>query len=833
VSDTLDRIRSSLAGRYVIRHELGHGGMSTVYLAHDVRHDRGVAIKVFPPALAAAIGSERFEREITITSRLTHPHILPLYDSGEAGGALYFVMPLVKGESLRTRLDRETGGLPVDEVIRIAEQIAQGLDYAHSMGVIHRDVTPDNILLSNSHALLADFGVARLVEGETLTESGMPFGTAMYRSPEQASGHARVGPASDIYGLAAVVYESAGGQAVRTFLANRFSTPVPPLRSGASGGFNAAISRAMSLDPEERFESAGDFIRALRSRFSIRLHSRAIMRTAAVLALVAIISAPFLYRRKAEAPLRTRVLVGSFVNRTGDERLASLAEMTGDYVARGLAETRLLEVIDSRTTRADTLEPASTGAATLVQGSLYKNGELIHIETRVIDTKTGRILVSTEPVEGSVSDATGLIEKVRQRLMGNFAALVGPGFEAWEAASLPPTFEAYEAILAADDAIGNNHYAEGTRLYLRAAAMDSSYVGARAMAVTAASLAHDCRTADSISANLLPRLSSLSVLDRGRIQWGTAQCHGNLELSLAAGRRVIASAPRSIAFNLLTGITAAELFRPHEAIRIFESLTPSQIQFKAAQRQFHTSFLALALHQAGEHEKELKVVREGRIAMPDEPHFIIGEIKALAALGRANEVLRVLHEAESGSAQYDRQLWNPAEFRLCAGAELLAHGNVTAGRALIASAGEWAHDHLTEQPSIPTDVNCVHHLLTPVYYYSGHEEARAFFMRVIAVDSLDLASHEALGALAAHRGDRAEMQAIDDWLINHSNPEGGRISLARARMAAITGDTARAMDLLEQAMREGLKSRMHLHYDPDLQNLRSSPRYRRLFALRD
>src|SRR6185503_9140161 len=176
VSETLDRLRSALAHRYVIERELGHGGMATVYVAFDKKHDRQVAIKVFPPALAQAIGPERFQREIAITSRLSHPHILPLYDSGQAAGALYYVMPLVKGESLRARLDNNPDGLPVADTLSLAAQIADALDYAHQMGVIHRDVTPDNVLLSNGHALLADFGIARLIEGETLTESGLPIG---------------------------------------------------------------------------------------------------------------------------------------------------------------------------------------------------------------------------------------------------------------------------------------------------------------------------------------------------------------------------------------------------------------------------------------------------------------------------------------------------------------------------------------------------------------------------------------------------------------------------------------------------------------------------------
>ncbi|HEY8165462.1 MAG TPA: serine/threonine-protein kinase, partial [Gemmatimonadaceae bacterium] len=256
----LDQLRSALSRRYVIERELGRGGMARVFLALDKRHGRQVAMKVFPPELAQAIGPERFRREIAITSRLVHPHILALHDSGTAAGTLYYVMPLVEGESLRERIDREPGGLPPDEVISLARGIAGALSHAHRLGVIHRDVTTENILLADGHALLADFGIARLLEGgDAITETGAPLGTPMYRSPEQAAGNRNVDARSDIYSLGCVIYEALGGTATRPMLSDRFARPVPKLRQlrpNIPAALDEAVSRAMMSNPDERFASA-------------------------------------------------------------------------------------------------------------------------------------------------------------------------------------------------------------------------------------------------------------------------------------------------------------------------------------------------------------------------------------------------------------------------------------------------------------------------------------------------------------------------------------------------------------------------------------------------
>jgi serine/threonine-protein kinase len=211
--DALVQLNSALSGRYAIDREVGAGGMATVYLARDVRHERNVALKVLNPELGAVLGVERFLSEIKVTANLQHPNLLPLFDSGEAEGLLFYVMPYVEGESLRARLTREKQ-LPIDEAVRIATAIASALDYAHRHGVIHRDLKPENILMHEGQPLIADFGIALAVSkagGNRITQAGLSLGTPQYMSPEQATGDRTVDGRTDIYSLGAMLYEMLAG----------------------------------------------------------------------------------------------------------------------------------------------------------------------------------------------------------------------------------------------------------------------------------------------------------------------------------------------------------------------------------------------------------------------------------------------------------------------------------------------------------------------------------------------------------------------------------------------------------------------------------------------
>ena len=277
MADTVTRLAASLADRYRIERELGAGGMATVYLAHDVKHDRKVALKVLRPELSAVIGAERFLVEIKTTANLQHPHILALYDSGQVDGTVFYVMPFVEGESLRDRLNRETQ-LPVADAVRIATEVAGALDYAHRHGVIHRDIKPENILLHDGRALVADFGIAlaacRTEGGSRMTETGMSLGTPHYMSPEQALGERNLDARTDVYALGCVLHELLAGeppfsgptaQAIIARVMSSEPEPVTALRKTVPEPVADAILTALAKLPADRFASAAEFATALGS----------------------------------------------------------------------------------------------------------------------------------------------------------------------------------------------------------------------------------------------------------------------------------------------------------------------------------------------------------------------------------------------------------------------------------------------------------------------------------------------------------------------------------------------------------------------------------------
>ncbi len=321
MTEAPEQLRRALADRYAIERVLGAGGMATVYLARDVKHERLVAIKVLRPELAAALGHDRFLREITTTANLRHPHILPLYDSGETDGFLFYVMPFVDGESLRDRLRREKQ-LPLDDALRIAREVADALSYAHAHGVVHRDIKPENILLESRHAVIADFGIARAISaagGESLTRTGLAIGTPAYMSPEQAGGEKDVDGRSDLYSLGCVLYETLAGQppftgpTIESLVHQHLAVapaPVTNQRPSVPPAIAAALNKALAKNPADRFATADQLIAALeRSRASSGSTSKPPERPAGrkaligtVAALVVLLAIVWLGRRSGAAP---------------------------------------------------------------------------------------------------------------------------------------------------------------------------------------------------------------------------------------------------------------------------------------------------------------------------------------------------------------------------------------------------------------------------------------------------------------------------------------------------------------------------------------------------
>jgi serine/threonine-protein kinase len=432
----LEQLNAALAERYHLERVLGEGGMATVYLARDLRYGRQVALKVLKPELAEALGAQRFLKEIQVTANLQHPHILPLYDSGSADGALFYVMPLVRGESLRDRLEREKL-LPVDEAIRIMRQVAGALDFAHRQGIIHRDIKPENILLQDGEALLSDFGVAlALTEAGAgrLTGTGLSIGTVQYMSPEQAGGEHDLDARSDIYALGAVTYEMLAGEppvlgrtpaAIIAKLLTERPTPLRLMRDVVPHALDDAVMRALARERTDRFASVREFADALTAPEVQATHDlwagsmsaaaaprRTRMIALALLGALAVVGAYAVVRNRlsrqstpappgADTPAVIRSLaVLPLDNYSGDSTQEYFAEGMTDELTASLATISQLRVISRGSAmqfqgrrRPPTPEIAKMlDVDAVVEGSVSRSGNKVRITAQLIDARADRHL---------------------------------------------------------------------------------------------------------------------------------------------------------------------------------------------------------------------------------------------------------------------------------------------------------------------------------------------------------------------------------------------------------------------------------------------------------
>ncbi len=496
----------NLRDRYVLERELGRGGMATVYCARDLRHDRLVALKVLHPELAATLGTERFLREIQLTSRLQHPNILPVYDSGDTAGQLWYTMPYVRGESLRDRLQREVQ-LRVDSALQLTKQVAEALGYAHGQGIVHRDVKPENILLEGERAVVADFGIARALDlagGERLTQTGFSLGTPSYMSPEQVVG-SQADARSDIYSLGCVLYEMLAGEPpftgpnAQAIMARRLSSPVPSLRTvreTVSPAVERAIEVALAKVPADRFATTDEFVAALfgadpgdaKPSLAVRRIPRRWVAIAAGIAVAVAAAALGLQRWSTTAVLPDTGLVAvvPFRVASSDSSLAYLHEGLVDLFAAKLNGEAGPKSVDPRAVmrlwnassegRSDLPEgevlrlARRVGAGRLLTGSIVGTAERLVLSAAVIDVSTGRPRQQAT-VDGSHDSLPYLVD----RLAGQLLAL-GTGFQSQQLASLTSaSLPALRAYLTGASAHRAGRWSVAIEDFNRALKLDSAF----------------------------------------------------------------------------------------------------------------------------------------------------------------------------------------------------------------------------------------------------------------------------------------------------------------------------------------------------------------------
>lgn len=511
MAEPFGRLTAALAGRYAIEHELGRGGMAVVYLARDLKHDRLVAIKVLRPELGAAIGSERFAREIRVLARLQHPHILPLLDSGTVGAegnasTPYYVMPFVEGESLGDRLHRERR-LPLEEALRLAHSIAGALAYAHAHGVVHRDIKPENILLSGGQPMLADFGIARALSvagGERLTETGLALGTPQYMCPEQAAGTRSVDARADVYALGCVLYEMVSGEppysgpTAQAVITKHLTEPVPPLRTTGEvvpEGVARAVATALAKTPDERFPTIETFARTLSNamRPAPSARGRRTLPWWAAAGIVAVAGAALgirAWRSGAEVSgsASTSVMAVLPFRPSGED--TALSRLGRDLVFTlsaeldGLGDTR---TVDPHTVLAQTHEDGPTtraegaalarrlGAGSSIQGSLVREGDFVRLDVVVLSTDSLAGPLARGFVTGQPDSVAALSDSIARLLLRQLWARGAAPTPSLDAVLRTRSVPALRAFLTGEGHIVNNQWDSATMAYAEAIEADSTF----------------------------------------------------------------------------------------------------------------------------------------------------------------------------------------------------------------------------------------------------------------------------------------------------------------------------------------------------------------------
>jgi TolB-like protein len=495
-------LADALRDRYVLERELGRGGMGTVWLARDMKHDRLVALKVL--AGLAGVGPVRFLREISLTARLDHPHILPVLDSGASAGVLWYTMPYVRGETLRDRLTREVQ-LPIEIALDLARQVALALDYAHREGIVHRDIKPENILLSEGQARLADFGIARaLIDPavERLTASGLSLGTPAYMSPEQSSGGA-VDARSDVYSLGCVVYEMLAGEppfsgaSAQAISARHLLDPPPRLRTirpTASAALEGALMRAMAKVPADRFSTASNFVDALAAPGTTTIARGRLRFGWAALGVILASAAVALWRagtdrEPATAPAVTeraldhqRIAVLYLSDRSDARQLGYLADGFTEALIDSLRRIPALDVVPSAGVQAFRIRPSfdsiasALNVSTVVDGNLEKVGDLLRVTVWLVDGASG---VASQPqsLEGTSGDIFNLQAALARSVLGLLREKPGSRASAWilvqQAQGLTRTADSAEAAGDSTDAVQRR--LEADSLLARAQSVDPQW----------------------------------------------------------------------------------------------------------------------------------------------------------------------------------------------------------------------------------------------------------------------------------------------------------------------------------------------------------------------
>jgi tetratricopeptide (TPR) repeat protein/tRNA A-37 threonylcarbamoyl transferase component Bud32 len=867
MSDSIDRLRAALAEQYEIERELGEGGMATVYLATDIKHQRKVALKVLRPELAATLGTERFLQEVRVTANLQHPHILPLFDSGEADGFLFYVMPYLDGESLRERVARE-GELPVAQAVKILREVVDALAAAHQMGVVHRDIKPDNVMLSGRHAVVADFGVAKAVTEATgrheLTTKGVALGTPAYMAPEQAAANEHIDHRADIYAVGAMGYELLAGRppfsgmtAQQTLAAHVTEAPraVTEHRESVPQGLGDVLMRCLEKKPADRWQTAEELLQQLElyatpttagttptqmTPTKATTGTPMWMKVAAPVALLSIAWAVWMGGREpapssgdvqtaAElAKLDSGFVVLPFVNQTGVDSLETFGAIMADFVTGQISRNQIGWVTPGSTVRELAVDlPAGseavsffseqTGARYVVTGTYFSQGGSMVVQAEVTDGQSGALVTAVGPVEGPATDFMALASAGTQQILVSLARTLDPTAPPPGLSAAPTSFAAYRDYMDGSELWVQGERERALELFYRAIDADSTYVEAIIFASTTEWNLGDIAKADTILQMASAHRSRMGPWDLASFDWLQGWFDGDREAIYRAGLRYYELDP----VRGGPGHPRGALFSGRYREAMEASLGWYDNSFdKAGMVDFFWSDYLTSLHMLGEHETELEQARIARELNPTSGAAFRFEARALAALGRTDELRALLADAETHSGDF----LVGTVFRQ-AGFELRAHGAREVGNEILEAAVRWYQDQDPASNGLPN----------ALFALGRFEEALGLCRNGLDEDPNSAVFMGILGSAAAALGDRDTALEMEARLLElEAQPYvfGGPASW-QALIAAQLGDRDRAVESLREAYGHGASYGMWLHNSPQFEALRGYPPFERFIAPRD
>jgi serine/threonine-protein kinase len=809
------RLDAALSDRYQIGEEIGRGGTATVYLAHERKHDRPVVLKVLNPEAAARFGSRRFLDEIQLVAQLSHPHILALIDSGNADGLLYYVMPFVGGETLRTRLNRDRR-LDVRTTIDLLRSIADALWFAHRANVVHRDLKPENILVAGSHPYLLDFGIAQVrgpAAADRHTGAGEAMGTLGYMAPEQERGGStdhRV----DVYALGLLAEELLTGQGPGSF-GRLLPESLPPETPSALIGL---IRQCQAPDPDARPASMEEVLKVLRAsrRSGATLRNRVTSRrwvlpwlagvaAAGVAAWIGLGRVPTIPLDR----LRMPVAVAPFSNETGDSTLATLGRLAGDWITQGLQETGRVSVVpwptalravarmDQALAAGAAVDPVpivrgETGAGTVITGSFYVLNDRIRFQAQVADAATGKLLTALAPTEAPRDSAEQAIRLLRTRVMAALAIRTErqlseiPGL-----ADRPPTFEAYRNFDRALTLHLAQAYDSAAAAFLAAFASDTTFGTALLYAALDLWNTDSYPAADSILGEIRRRRLPLSDYHEQIAQFLGAILGGQGERALATIRQAAEITPDTRGRYLL-GWTALALDRPNEALAALTAINP--VQSELGRWPPYWTKLAHAYHLTGAFDAELAALKTMRDSLPESRVGIVFQARAAAAKGDIALVDSVL---DATAALPPDTYWSQGAALVIVADELAAHGHEGLSTHYYNRGERW----LARQLARDSRHSAHRYWMGRTLYDSGRWTlARPYFASLMSDYPERLLYRGYLALVVARAGDE---QAALRTLGPRPRFNPGEHTLFLARLAAIAGRPGEAASLRAQAAAEG------------------------------